>query len=59
MKSEPRYSIYSNGETVTTDNLTEAYEIAYGMAVSFGHSIIFDNLTKETINEYQHGTIDY
>lgn len=52
MKSESRYSIYANGETVNTDDITEAYEIAFGMAESFGHSIIFDNLNNKKIDEY-------
>jgi hypothetical protein len=52
MKSESRYSIYGNGETVNVDTLSEAYEIAEGMAVAFGHSVIFDNLTKEKIEDF-------
>ena len=52
MKSESRYSVHANGETVNTDDINEAYEIAYGMADAFGHSFIFDNLNNNKIDEY-------
>ena len=52
MKSDSRYTVHGNGESVNTDDLTEAYEIAHGMAESFGHSFIFDNLENKKIDEY-------
>jgi hypothetical protein len=52
MKTESRYTVHGNGESVNTDDLTEAYEIAYSMAESFGHSFIFDNLENKKIDEY-------
>jgi hypothetical protein len=52
MPTDSRYTVHGNGESVDTDNLTEAYEIAYGMAESFGHSFIFDNLENKKIDEY-------
>lgn len=52
MKGESRYSVHANGETVNTDDINEAYEIAYGMADAFGHSFIFDNLNNKKVDEY-------
>jgi hypothetical protein len=52
MKIESRYTVHGNGESVNTEDLTEAYEIAYAMADSFGHSFIFDNLENKKIDDY-------
>jgi hypothetical protein len=52
MPTDSRYTVHGNGESVNTDDLTEAFEIAYAMADSFGHSFIFDNLENKKIDDY-------
>jgi hypothetical protein len=52
MKSESRFSVHGNGESVDVDTLSEAYEIAGGMATEFGHSFIFDNLNNKKIEDF-------
>ena len=52
MQSESRYTVHGNGESVATNDLDEAYEIAEGMATAFGHSFIFDNLEDRKIEDY-------
>jgi hypothetical protein len=51
MKVESRYTVHGNGESANTDDLTEAYGIAHGLAESFGHSFIFDNLENKKIDD--------
>ena len=52
MPTDSRYTVHGNGESVNTDNLTEAFEIAHAMAERLGHSFIFDNLENKKIDDY-------